>query len=215
MLLAVLLAAILPLALLASLFGPESGPSGALSAPATPPPPPTFIPTPIGNPPAPPTAVTTPTEAPSPAVTATASGTATATPTLTPTPTTSSLFSLDAARVSKVGNPGDLTGLSIVKRGSTVWLMMYYSVNTKRKITRTTSYAIVHKGSTLFSRTYQTNEKHGEQGRFSRYISYTVPRSLPWGEYSYRATLRLGSRSRTKLWTFRIGIRDKIARVSG
>src|SRR5579859_1678594 len=75
-----------------------------LAAQLTPPAPPTYVPTPITPPPGPPT----PSPTPGAAATATPAGSTAVT-----TPTVSALdFSLDAVRVSKQHDPGDLRGLA-------------------------------------------------------------------------------------------------------
>ncbi len=150
-----------------------------------------------------------------PASTVTAAA-GTATPTAIPTATAkpvSAAFSLDAARVSKIGNPGNLQGLASVKRGSKVWLMMYYTIDSLRKqVTRTTMYDVRYHGKTVFQVAYRSKEKKGDSGRFSRYTVYTVPGTLPFGKYYFHATLRLGSHVATRSWGFQVGTRERVAR---
>jgi hypothetical protein len=168
------------------------------------------VPTPIGPPPSPPTA--TPTATPPPPPTSTpsptsAGGSPTPTPTATQSPVAASLnFSLDAARVSKVNDPGDLRGLASIKPGSTVWLMLYYTVgHLPKKMKRVTTYQVLFKGKVVYKVTYASTAKPSELGRFSRYTPYTASASLPFGSYVFRATLAFGKRSQNTHWNFSIG----------
>jgi hypothetical protein len=192
--LAILLCGAFAAALLA-----HPAPSRSLAAPL-PPSPPAFVPSPIGPPPAPPT-TPTPTPATTPA----------STPTATPTATSGSAkldFSLDAARLSKAHDPGDLRGLLAVRPGTTTWLMMYFTLRTvPKKMSRLTTYAIEAKGKTVFKLAYKTSVKPGDVGRFSRYAVYKV--NLPYGRYVYRATLTIGRRSQSKTWKFAVAKREQ------
>jgi hypothetical protein len=203
---------------LVGVLGPALGPQSGLAAAATPPLAPTYIPTPIGQPPPPPTFVASPT---------TATGGATATPAATsataistPAPTATAVrnrlsFSLDAARVSRINNPGNFAGLSSVKRGSRVWLMMYFTVHSlPHKETRTTTYALMRGAQTLYKVAYSGTVKTTDIGRFSRYQSFTVPGTLPYGKYTFQATLTIGSVSRSKRWSFSVGTHEVAAKAS-
>jgi hypothetical protein len=122
-------------------------------------------------------------------------------------------FSLDAARVSRTGNPGNLEGLAAVKPGSTVWLMMYYTVKRMPKtVTRVTVYEVDSGSHAIYKIAYKHNTK--EVGRFSRYTVYHVPASLAFGPYVFRATLRFGGRSRARAWKFQVAHQEKIAPAS-
>lgn len=178
-------------------FGPLTHSASSAAHAAPPPPPPTFVPTPIGPPPSPPTPVPT-------------ASAPTATPAATPQPTAVVYkvinFSLDAARVSTLHNPGNLKGLATVKRGSTVELMMYYTLHAlPRKAMRITTYEVQYRGRTVYRVSYKGTESGKALGRFSRYALYKVPASLPYGKYIYRATLKLGNRSQTANWSFSVG----------
>ncbi|MGH2448954.1 MAG: hypothetical protein ACRDFS_10190 [Chloroflexota bacterium] len=199
------LAAVLAVCLFAGSLGQTA--SRTLADPSTPPPPPTYVPTPIGGPPAPPT------------TTASLNGTpvATATPTKTSVSTAKGLiFSLDAARVSPVNNPGNLAGLTAVRRGSVVWLMMYFRVvHVPKTLTRLTTYQVTYRGHTVFKVVYRGAVKRGQSGRFSRYAVYHVPKGLPFGRYHYRADLRIGNANRTRRWSFTLGKRQELAKRQG
>lgn len=180
--------------------------SRGLAAPASPPPPPTFIPTPIGPPPGAPGGTSTPM----------ATGTASATVTPQASPTTVTIqreisFTLQAARVSKRGNPGNLRGLASVRPGSTVWLMMYYSVtNLPHAAMRVTTYSILRNHQPVFTVAYRGNMSPAEAGkRLSRYTVYSVPRTLPLGQYAFRAVLKIGARQQTKTWRFSLGTKQR------
>lgn len=191
-----------------------------------PPPPPATIPTPIGPPPPPPTttpvATATPTSTPvdtatAEAATAVAGATTTATAAPTPTatkgPAANALsFTLDAARVAKVNNPGDLSGLAAIKPGSTVWLMMYYSVHHLPKtMQRTTTYEVLYNNKTVFRVVFDTTAKPSDVGRFSRYTSYKAPANLPFGHYTFRASLAFGTKTRHVSWKFSVARQEKVA----
>lgn len=197
--------AILSLGLLFADLPLRTAPPRGFAAAATPPAPPTFVPTPIGAPPGPPTGT--------PAPSAPATATAITTPTGTTTATVAgTAFSLDAARVSRVNNPGNLSGLSAVKRGSKVWLMMYFTVSHLAKaVTRVTTYTIQYRGRVIFKVAYRGKMSRSEVGRFSRYTVFSVSRSLPYGSYVYKATLAVGKVSRTKRWTFAVAQRNRTA----
>jgi len=178
--------------------GVIGAPSGRILAAAlTPGPNPTYLPGAIGTPPPPPTFTPGP-STPLP-VTATPVGTATT------TVTQHLNFTLDAARVSQVGDKGDLAGLAAIKPGTRVWLMMYYTVRSlPRNMTRVTTYTVTFGKQTVYSRSFKTTIRRTEIGRFSRYDSYTVPPALPYGKYAFRATLVIGKTSRAKNWKFRV-----------
>jgi hypothetical protein len=121
-------------------------------------------------------------------------------------------FSLDAARVSKVNDPGDLRGLVSIKPGSKVWLMLYFTVNSlPRKMQYTTTYEVLFKRTTVFKVAYQSTAKMHELGRFSHYVAFTASRSLTLGAYLFRATLKFGSDLRTRHWKFSVGRHERMA----
>ncbi|PZS02070.1 MAG: hypothetical protein DLM70_10825 [Chloroflexi bacterium] len=167
--------------------------------------PPTFIPTPIGPPPGPPTAVPTPGLATSP--------TASPPVTITATPGSGSSiqFSLEAARLSRVNNPGNLQGLREVRPGTRVWLMMYYTVHSlPRSLPRLTRYTIFRRTQVLYRVAYSGKVRLTDQGkRLSRYTTYVIPKTLSRGRYVYRAVLQIGKRHQTKVWPFMIGSREQ------
>jgi hypothetical protein len=196
-------------------LAPHSGQVRTYAAAATPPGPPTFVPTPIGSPPLPPTLT------PAAVDTATPSSTPTAVPGATQavaTPTTVAKhlnFTLDAARVAHINDPGDFGGLSAVKPGSHVWLMLYYTVHAlPHSATRTTSYTVTYDGKTLFKVAYRGSVKSSEIGRFSRYQVFNVPGTLPYGRYVFHASLTINKIQRTKSWTFSVGRREIAAKTS-
>jgi len=141
-----------------------------------------------------------------PPITSTPIGTPAATLTSTPSPTVAGLgFSMNAARVARQHNPGDLSGLKTVKQGSTVWLMMYYTLSSVRTgAARLTTYAVFEKHHLVFRQGYKTRVKSPEVGRFSRYVVYHVPSNIPVGTYVFRATLWIGKRHQAKEWRFHV-----------
>ena len=183
----------------------SSAPSPTFAEDLTPPAPPSYIPPTIGPPPGPPI-----TSSPTPVPTATPTATATA----TPAPGGSLSFSLDAVRVSRVNNPGNLSGLVAVRPGSKVWLMMYYTVKSVPKNTqRVTTYSIQFKGRTIFKVAYKGSLKRTDTGRFSRYAVYSVPRTLPFGSYTYQGALTVGKKVKTKSWKFSIAKQERSAKT--
>lgn len=208
------------LPLLALVAAAGNGSPRGFAAPSTPPPPPTFIPTPIGPPPPPPTM--TPTAAPvstatsTPVTTSTASASPTPTVTATANPAASLSFSVDAARVSPLNNPGDLQGLADVKPGTKVELMMYYTIKTLPKtVTRVTTYTVLAQNKPVYQVAYKNPEKAHDVGHFSRYTVYTIPKSLPYGPYVFRASLQLGTKARAATWKFRVAKQERLANTSG
>jgi hypothetical protein len=182
---------------------------GRASAQSVPPAPPTFIPTPIGAPPGPPA----PTSTPTPSVTLTPTAALTATPIAT---TATVDFSLDAARVARVNNPGNFSGLVAVKPGTRVWLMMYYTVRSlPHNSTRVTSYRINSGGKTIFKIAYKTTIKKSEVGRFSRYQIFDVPSTLPYGSYTFHASLAISDNAQSKGWQFRVAKKEVAVKTSG
>jgi hypothetical protein len=174
----------------------------------TPPAPPTYVPTPIGPPPGPPSPTGAPVGTPS-------AGTP---PPTSPTPvatTVSTLqFRLDAVRLSRVGNPGNLAGLAAARPGSKVWLMMYYRVSMlPRSMERTTVYTITYKSRTIYRVSYRSVMRPSEQGRSSRYTVYTIPRTLPYGAYLFRATLLIGRDAQSKSWKFALAKQNREIRA--
>jgi hypothetical protein len=174
------------------------------AAALTPPAPPTYVPTPIGSPPPPPTF--TPTAGPSP------TSTVVVTPTALAIVRRDFVFSLDAVRVSRPNNPGNMSGLAAVKPGTKVWLMMYYTVTSlPKKASRVTTYAIQYRDKTVYKVAYRSAVDPSDIGRFSRYTIYSVPKSLPFGPYVYRASLAIGKLSKSKSWKFAVAKQERPA----
>jgi len=92
-----------------------------------------------------------------------------------------------------------------VTRGQKTSLVMYYTIKTMPKaVKRITTYQIRDaSGRTVFGVTFPPGtEDHN--GQFARYTAYTVPTSLPFGVYSYRATLTLAKSTQTRTWLFAV-----------
>lgn len=107
--------------------------------------------------------------------------------------------------MAKVHNPGDFRGLLAVRPGSTVWLMMYYTLKSLPKpMTRLTTYTIRYQGKVLFQISYKAPIKSTDVGRRSRYTVYTIPRTAHFGSYVYTAVLQIGKRHQTKSWKFAV-----------
>jgi hypothetical protein len=224
-LLVLLGAVVLPVSAL--LFGllPPPGARHSFAAPATPPPPPTYVPTVIPAPPSPPTP--TPTTAPATAVpsatpVASASASAVASPAIsptsapTPTAVVQKVFSLDAVRVSKLNNPGDLAGLTAVRPGSHVWLMIYYTLHSlPHAYSRVATYDILAGSKLLYRVVFRATEKHGTNGRFVKYTIYHLPSTLPFGTYQFRAALAIGHATQTRVWAFKLAAHDHVVYHTG
>ncbi|MBV9280633.1 MAG: hypothetical protein JOZ41_11165 [Chloroflexi bacterium] len=166
---------------------------------------PTATNTPVPTPTPTRTPTPTPTRTPTPSPTATNTPTPTSTPTPTPTPVRPLSFTLDAARVARVGNPGNKQGLDTVRPGQQVWLMMYYTIRSiPKRLTRITTYRVQSGKRIIFSASYRTTVGPADVGTSARYIPWTVPRGLAFGLYVYYATLRINSQSRTRTWRFAV-----------
>jgi hypothetical protein len=125
------------------------------------------------------------------------------------------VFLLYAARVAPVGSAGNLSGLTAVQPGMTVWLMMYYVVeNIPRTVTRTTRYTVEHQGKTVFDVVYHSKLQPSDSGKYARYVPFTVPESQPLGRYVFRATLGIGGKEETKTWTFAVASRVRQANAA-
>ena len=184
----VLLIAVLAVAALAAVSPAKSRAAGD----STVPPPPSMIPTPIGGPPNPPTPVATATSAaPGP------------TPTATHVSAASLVFTLDAARVSPVNDKGDRKGLTKVRRGQTVWLMMYFTVKSVPKATqRVTTYQLSHSGKPVYHASYKGTESAKDIGEYSRYVPVTLGATLAPGRYHFVALLTIGTKTQKRSWSF-------------
>jgi hypothetical protein len=146
-----------------------------------------------------PLATAVPTETPAPPPTAT--------PTTAPTavPAHRLRFSLDAARVAPVHDPGKGRGLDMVRPGEKVWLMMYYTVrDLKASVKRVTAYDIHRGAKAQFKASYTGKQTRKELGRFIRYTVYQVPKDMPPGLYVYQATLKLGGHTQHRMWRFAV-----------
>jgi hypothetical protein len=113
-------------------------------------------------------------------------------------------FSLDAARVSRVGNPGNRAGINVVRPGDKVELMMYFTISSlPKKLTRVTTYEVDKGSKVAFRVAFKGPVKPpADVGRFVRYVNFTVPRNANYGVYIYKATLTIGGRSQTRIWKF-------------
>jgi hypothetical protein len=130
------------------------------------------------------------------------------TPTKTPTPPLK--FSLDAARVTQhITNDGcKESGLDTVMYGQSVCLEMFYTINSLPKSEpRVTTYEVLTAANKVaYGVSFQGTETRPGTVPFrqARYAPFTVPSSLPFGVYRFRATLKLGSSSQTRIWSFAI-----------
>lgn len=114
-------------------------------------------------------------------------------------------FLLYAARVSTVNIAGNLSGLTTVHRGMTVWLTMFYTVTSvPASVPRIARYAVLRGGTTVFRATSYGKVDATTTGRLSLHTIYTLPRSLPYGAYTFRATLTLGKKTQTRMWRFAV-----------
>jgi hypothetical protein len=96
-------------------------------------------------------------------------------------------------------------GLDAVRPPQGVCLMMYYSVQSQpRSLTRTTTYEILQGKRMVYAAEYRTQEPATEIGKQIRYSPYTIAASLPFGLYSYRAKLQIGTVVRQREWQFAV-----------
>jgi hypothetical protein len=129
---------------------------------------------------------------------------------------TVSIFSLDAARVSKLHNQGDLSGLAAVRPGSAVWLMIYYTLNPiAHKMSRVATYDILVGKRLLYRIVFRDSVKAGTSGRVVKYTVYHLPSNLPYGKYRFRATLAIGGQTKKTQWKFRVAAHDHVVYQAG
>lgn len=114
-------------------------------------------------------------------------------------------YTIDAARVSHVGNLGNMQGLDEVHRGDNVWLMLYYSVQSiPRTESGTSTYEILEGGRIIMSASYSFNVGPPPRS-YSRVDPYTIPANMPYGAYTFRATVKIDSGpSLTADWQFAV-----------
>lgn len=92
--------------------------------------------------------------------------------------------------------------------------MVYYTVRSlTHPTTRVTTYSILRKGGVVYRIVYKAPMSTQELGRFSRYTIYDLPKTMPYGKYTYLASLKIGKKSKTRSWTFAVARRDRI--ISG
>lgn len=157
-----------------------------------------------------PTPTITNTPAPTPTITTTptptATPTASATPTITPSPTPVALkYAINAARVAHVDNPGNLQGLHAIHRGDTVWLMLYFSVHSiPKKTSGVSTYQIIQGKATKYSASFAFPVEPPPRS-YSRVDPYAVPRDLPFGIYTFRASVKIAKgKTLTASWQFAV-----------
>ncbi len=155
------------------------------------------------------TPAVTPTNTPVPSSTPTPVPTATSTllPTATPTRTPVAVlhFNVDAARITKPKLESKRQGMDQVTPGEKTSLVVYYTIKSMPKpVRRVTRYQIKDAtGHVIFDVTFPPGTE-SKPGQYARYTTYTVPLSLSFGVYSYRATLTLGTRSEGRTWVFAV-----------
>lgn len=184
----------------------------ATSVPPTPGPtsPPTETPTST------PVPTETPTPTPLPTATPTASPTVPPPPTAiippspTPTPRPALKFRLDSARVTQsIPKDGCRTsGLDTVKRGQKVCLEIFYTINSMPgSLKRVATYQLTNgAGRTIYKVAFPGTQTvpSALPDHEARFTPYTVPRDLPFGVYTFKGTLTLGSRSQSRVWHFAV-----------
>jgi hypothetical protein len=127
------------------------------------------------------------------------------TATATTTPAARLTWSLDGARVQKKGSLANMRGITKVRRGQTVWLFVYYTATrVPKKINFYATYAVMHGSSMVRAKTYKGTQNKNETGRFGRYDYWTVPVKQPMGTYTFKATLKLGSQTKSATWKFKV-----------
>lgn len=166
---------------------------------------PTETPTQTNTPVPTPTPTNTPVPTPTPTRTPTPTPTPTRTPTPTPTPVPKLRFSLDQALVTSASTPSSKVGLDIVFPNQRIALVMYYTIQSvPRTLTRTTIYQIQLGKTTVFRAQFSGTVTPKDVGRFARYDTVSVPARLPFGLYTFRATLTIDGQSQHRLWRFAI-----------
>jgi hypothetical protein len=98
-----------------------------------------------------------------------------------------------------------MRGITKVRRGQTVWLFVYYTATrVPKKINFYATYAVMHGSSMVRAKTYKGTQNKNETGRFGRYDYWTVPAKQPMGTYTFKATLKLGSQTKSATWKFKV-----------
>jgi hypothetical protein len=112
---------------------------------------------------------------------------------------------VDAARITLPKHESQRQGIDQVQPGEKVSLVVYYTINSLPKaVKRVTRYQIKDSsGHVIFDVPFPPGTE-SKSGEYARYTSYSVPTSLPFGVYSYRATVTLANRSEGRTWVFAV-----------
>jgi hypothetical protein len=175
-----------------------------------------FTATPVSTPTPTNTAVPTPTPvqsstsaaSPTPTATPTSTPRPAATPTQTSTPTATRVlsFTLDGSRVTRAAGSGCAKGdLDGVNAGTRVCMMMTYTVRSMPgDLARLTRYELRFGSHVVFAADYTGTQKASEVGGFVRYIAYTLPAGLSPGVFDFRASLKIDSMTKVRVWRFAV-----------
>jgi hypothetical protein len=80
---------------------------------------------------------------------------------------------------------------------------MYFTINSvPRTLHSTRTYRVTFGNRTVFSVSFGATVPPNGTGRFVRFTYYVPPRGLPFGVYTFRATLKLDGRSKSRTWRF-------------
>lgn len=91
--------------------------------------------------------------------------------------------------------------------------MIYYTINSlPHPMKRVTTYSILKGKSAIYRATFKGTAEATDVGKpLSRFTVYTLPHTLAFGSYVFRAVLTISSRHQTKIWKFTIGRRERAA----
>lgn len=157
-----------------------------------------------------------PTDTPVPTETAAPSATATPGPTETPTaaptssPTSTTVpakptlrWTVDYARVAAPHHPDHMLDGALRKQN--VWLMLYYTVRSNPKGASAISTYQIRSGKRVwYSASFPWSEAKHSTGTYIRFDQAIIPKTLPFGVYSFRVMLTLNGRHQSATWQFAV-----------
>jgi hypothetical protein len=80
--------------------------------------------------------------------------------------------------------------------------MSFTITSVPRTVNSTRTYAVTHGSQTVFKVSFGGTVGPGGTGRFVRFTYYVPPRTLPFGVYTFKGTLKLAGKSQSRTWKF-------------
>ena len=107
--------------------------------------------------------------------------------------------------MSNVAYPANKQGVDSVQHGQTVYLFIYYTVQSiPRNEPGVSTYQILSGNRVIYAATYTFTQHTTDPRSNARYTSWIVPRDLPYGVYTFQGTLRLDGQTQARTWTFSV-----------